>query len=153
MINTQYREATQQDIPALAQMRAIERGTQEFWTTRISGYMKAEHHPQQALLQRIIYIAADNETIVGFIAGHLTQRFECDGELQWINVSPEYRRNGVASALLKLLVRWFIEKNALHICANADADNPSSQFYRSHGAKEMNKHWLVWKNINVVMNK
>jgi hypothetical protein len=38
----QYREATQSDIPALAQIGASEWGTQEYRIMRISGYMNGE---------------------------------------------------------------------------------------------------------------
>jgi hypothetical protein len=37
-----YREVEQSDIPAMAQIRAAEWGTEEYWTTRIAGYMGAK---------------------------------------------------------------------------------------------------------------
>ncbi|MEP6951840.1 MAG: GNAT family N-acetyltransferase, partial [Ginsengibacter sp.] len=46
---------------------------------------------------RTIYIASEAGAVAGFIAGHLTRRYGCDGELQWINVAPEHRRSGTAS--------------------------------------------------------
>jgi ribosomal protein S18 acetylase RimI-like enzyme len=150
----QYREAIQSDIIALARIRAAESGTQEGWAMRISGYVNGELHPQQALLPRILYVAIKDDIIAGFIAGHITRRFECNGELQWINTIPEYRRYGIASQLLRLLAAWFIENKALHICVNVEPENSTAQqFYKRHGAGELNEHWLVWKNISIVMKE
>jgi GNAT superfamily N-acetyltransferase len=148
----QYREANKFDINTLAQIRANEWGTVKCWNTRISGYMDYTHHPQQALMPRIIYVAIKNEIIVGFIAGHLTKRYECDGELEWIDVISEHRRNGIASELVRLLAKWFIEKNAFKICIDP-GNETARQFYAKNGAEALNEHWMVWKDINVVLAK
>jgi GNAT superfamily N-acetyltransferase len=110
------------------------------------------HHPQQALMPRIIYVAIENETIVGFIAGHLTKRYECDGELEWIDVISKYRRNEIASELVRLLAKWFIEQNAFKICIDP-GNITARQFYGKNGAEPLNEHWMVWKDINVVFEK
>jgi GNAT superfamily N-acetyltransferase len=47
-----------------------------------------------------MYVAAEPEGFVGYVAGHLTRRYECDGELQWIDVRPEHRRIGFATQLM-----------------------------------------------------
>jgi len=138
----QYREVNSSDIPALAKIRAAEWESEEYWLWRISGYLKCELHPQQALLPRIIYVAVENSTVVGFIAGHLTKRFQCDGELQWINVSPEYRRKGIARGLLTQLAHWFMENRAYKICVDG-----SGEFYEKLGARQLNKHWMIWDDI------
>lgn len=130
------------DIPDLAKIRAAEWESEEYWMRRISGYLKYERHPQQALMPRIIYVATADGLIAGFIAGHLSQRLGCDGELEWINVIPSYRRKGIASELVKQLAIWFIEKNAFKICVNG-----SGQFYETLGAKQFNKHWMIWEDI------
>src|SRR5438445_13371805 len=66
-------------------------GTEQYWHDRISGYMRGELHPQQALAPRVVLVAEGGEDIVGFIAGHLTRRFGCDGELEWLDVVAECR--------------------------------------------------------------
>jgi GNAT superfamily N-acetyltransferase len=116
--------------------------------------MLCEHHPQQALKPRAMYVATQDDEIVGFIAGHLTRRYECDGELEWINVIPKHRGSGTASELLRLLVRWFIGQNAFRICVDVDPLNLTARtFYTNHGAKELNKHWLVWNDIQVALHE
>jgi GNAT superfamily N-acetyltransferase len=150
----QYRLATKSDIPALAVIRSKGWETPDYWTLRIEGYMKAELHPQKAPAPRVVYLATENERVAGFIAGHLTQRFNCDGELEWIDVIEEYRRKGIASELLHMLAAWFIDHKAFTICVNSGADNKvAHQFYKSNGAKDLQEHWLVWENINVLLKK
>jgi ribosomal protein S18 acetylase RimI-like enzyme len=154
MNTIQYREAVQSDIPDLAQIRAAVSGTPEGWLMRISGYLNGEHHPQQALRPRILYIASKDDVVVGFIAGHLTRRFECNGELEWINTIPEYRRYGIASELLRLLAAWFVENKSIKVCVDVDPDNSAAQqFYKRHGAENLNKHWLVWNDIGIVLKE
>jgi GNAT superfamily N-acetyltransferase len=149
-----FREAGKSDIPAMARIRAARWETQEFWEKRISGYMDCEHHPQKALMPRVIYVACEGDSPVGFIAGHLTRRYECDGELEWIDVIDTRRRSGVASELLRLLAQWFAVQNARRICVNADPANAAARsFYERHGAEPLNPHWLVWNDINIVLPK
>jgi len=85
------------------------------------------------------------------VAGHLTRRHGCDGELQWINVIPERRGSGIASELLRLLAGWFVEQKAFRICVNVDPSNAVARaFYIRHGAEKLNDHWLVWNDIRKV---
>jgi ribosomal protein S18 acetylase RimI-like enzyme len=150
----QYREANISDISAMARIRSINRGTEEYWSARISGYMNHEIHPQKGLIPRTIFIALEKETVIGFIAGHLTTRYECNGELEWIDVIAEYRRNKIASGLLRLLAAWFIEQKSLRICVDVDPANTTARkFYEKHGAEKLNEHWLVWKDISIVLEE
>jgi predicted N-acetyltransferase YhbS len=141
-MNIQYREATPGDIAELAKIRAAEWQSEEYWIRRISGYLNCELHPQYALLPRIIYLATDADKIVGFIAGHLTRRFQCEGELQWINVIRNYRGMRIAEGLVKQLANWFIQQKAFKICVDG-----SGPFYSRLGAKELNEHWMMWDDI------
>lgn len=149
-----YRQALKSDIPAMARLRAITWGTEDYWTTRITAYMDRELHPQKALKPRVLYVAVENNSLVGMIAGHLTRRFECAGELEWIDVVPEQRGTGIASELLRHLAKWFVEQEALRVCVDVDPDNASAQkFYRRHGAEDLRPHWLVWPDIGVALHK
>jgi ribosomal protein S18 acetylase RimI-like enzyme len=152
MAEIQYRKANESDVAGMAKIRAKNSGTEEYWNNRITGYLSCQHNPQQALSSRIIYIASDNERIVGFIAGHLTLRFHCDGELEWIDTISEYRRNGIATELLRLLSAWFVDNMALRICVNADPSNLiARQFYKKFGAEDLNEHWLFWRSIKKIL--
>jgi ribosomal protein S18 acetylase RimI-like enzyme len=154
MFTLKFKEAIESDIAALAAIRAAEWETDAFWHNRISGYMSGEHHPQKALEPRIVYIAEENNNVSGFIAGHLTQRYECDGEIQWLNVTPENKRSGLASKLIELLASWFIQQSACRICVNVDPENTAARnFYKHHGAADLNKYWLLWEDISIVLNR
>jgi ribosomal protein S18 acetylase RimI-like enzyme len=154
MFTVTYRQAERFDIPVMARIRAAEWETEEYWQQRIAGYLDGEIHPQKALKPRVSYVAYAGDSLVAFIAGHLTQRYSCDGELEWINVIREHRGTGIASELLRLLAAWFIKQKALRICVDVQPSNISARrFYMRHGAEDLNPHWLVWKNIGVVLDE
>jgi ribosomal protein S18 acetylase RimI-like enzyme len=118
----------------------------------LKGFTLRELHPQWALMPRVSYVALEGETLVGFIAGHLTVRFACDGELEWINVVPEHRGSAVGSELLRLLAAWFAEQKASRVCVDVDPANTTARrFYKRHGADNLNEHWLVWNDIKIVL--
>ena len=148
-----YREASREDILALARIRAAEWETEEYWQRRITGYLDRTIHPQHALKPRIIYLAEENDgEVVGFIAGHLTRRFDCDGELEWINVIKERRTRGIADVLLRHLAEWFAAQPCLRICVDVSPDNTvARKFYARHGAVELRPSWMVWEDIRVAL--
>lgn len=147
-----YREAREEDIPAMASIRAAEWGTQEYWMERIPAYLLGESDPQHARKTRVGYVACDESVVVGFITGHLTRRHQCDGELQWINVAQVYRGSETASELLRLLAKWFVDQNSSKVCVDVEPRNLSARnFYRKHGAVDLNPHWLIWNDISVVL--
>ena len=141
-----YREVKDEDVPMLAKFRSANNEEQIFWEQRITGYLKLTHHPQKALHERIIFVAEDNATIIGFIAGHLTRRFNCDGELQWINVIEKYRNKQIGFELLCVLNKWFIKHNAFKICVDP-GNEFARRFYKKYGAENLSNHWLFWKDV------
>ena len=145
-----YREAVLADVPALVRLRAAEWGSQQYWTNRITGYMEGRLHPQQALAPRIILLASDDSEIVGLVAGHLTRRFDCEGELEWIDVIRERRRQGIGSEMVRILAKWFAGQHAKRVCV--DPGNSSArQFYARLNAQNLNQHWMFWPDISRVL--
>ncbi|MBV9109865.1 MAG: GNAT family N-acetyltransferase [Gemmatimonadetes bacterium] len=142
-----YREAGLDDVPKLV---GLPRPGEAGGDHRMLAYLRGEHHPQQALVPRILLMAEAAGSPVGYVAGHLTQRFGCDGELQWIYVVPGYRRSGVGSRLLAMLAGWFVEHGAHRVCVDV-GDDAARPFYRRHGAIELNRHWMVWADIGVML--
>jgi GNAT superfamily N-acetyltransferase len=154
MAGVTYRQANESDVPAMARIRALDWESEQYWQKRISGYLAGRLHPRQALTPRAIYVASLHDSLVGFIAGHLTRRYGCQGELEWIDVVREHRRGGIASQLLSRLAAWFAEQQALRICVDANPANLIARsFYRRHGAEALNAHWLVWNDIRIVLGK
>jgi GNAT superfamily N-acetyltransferase len=147
-----FRVSDAGDRGAMALLRAREWGDVEYWENRISGYLDGRLNPVHALASRHCYVAAEGHELVGFAAGHLTCRYDCAGELQWMNVAPEWRGRGVASELLHLLAKWFVEQGALRVCADVDPSNGVARaFYRLHRAED--RHWLVWSDISVLLEE
>jgi GNAT superfamily N-acetyltransferase len=142
------RPAQDRDIPAMAAIRAERWQTQDFWETRIRGYLAGEHNPQQALPARAAFVAELDGVIGGFVAGHHTRRFACDAELEWIDVAAALRRQGIAARLLAGMAQWFVEQQLFRVCVNVAPDNaPAVSFYRKHGAQPLNEFFMVWPDI------
>ena len=115
----------------------------------MSLYLAGEHHPRHALAPRAMWLAEKAGRPVGYVAGHLTRRFTCDGELEWIYVVGEERRTGIAAELVRLLAAWFVEKGARRICVDL-GDKRARGFYLRLGAVDLRRHWLVWKDIGLL---
>ncbi len=95
-------------------------------------------------------MAIKDDAIIGFIAGHLTKRFECDGELEWIDVLSQGRRKGIASELVLELADWFKKQNAFKICVDP-GNEIARKFYFKNGAEKLNEHWMFWNNISLLL--
>lgn len=118
---------------------------------RMAAYFRAEHHPQNALLPRTGFVALLDGITVGYIAGHLSTRHGCGGELQYLFVAPEWRRQAIAGELVRHLAAWFVERGVRRVCVCLDADSPSAKpFYANMGAKPLSPErqlWYVWEDI------
>ena len=147
--NVLYRQARHSDIPMMAEIRAADWGTQEYWRERILQYLMHKVHPWDALRPRVSFVCVEHQRVVGLIAGHLTRRFGCDGELEWISVRPECRSRGIASELLCRLAKWFVAHQAHRVCVDVEPSNQAARrFYAGHGAEDLKPHWMVWKDIH-----
>ena len=147
-----YRLAERSDIPAMARIWSIEGREGGASAERMARYLGGEHHPRQALPPRVLWVALDGDSLVGYAAGHLTRRYHCDGELQWIYVLPERRRAGIASELLRRLAGWFVEQHAGRVCVNVDPTNAAAlHFYARHHVETMTDQWRVWADIAAVL--
>jgi ribosomal protein S18 acetylase RimI-like enzyme len=148
--NINFREFADRDLLSLARLRSTSEHEIAFWQDRILKYLAGTHNPQKALSERVIYVAECNDLVVGFIAGQLTTRFDCQGELQWINISPEFQRKKLASKLVQLLAHWFIQRDAYKVCVDPGTE-VAEQFYAANGASKLNEHWMYWENIAQVV--
>ena len=147
-----YREATKADIPAMAKIRSAIWETTEFWNERIEGYMNGQSNPTDALPLRQLFVATSENVVVGFTAGHCSTRYGCEGELQWINVVPDFHRNGIATALVRHLAAWFDKQQVHRVCTDVDPGNIIARnFYQHLGATPLNKSWMTWTDIGVLL--
>lgn len=119
----------------------------------MAAYLEGRHHPQQALPPRVGYVALDKGAVIGYIAGHLTTRHGCGREVQYLFVAPAYRRQSIATELLRLLATWFQEHGAQKVCVAVADDSPAEAqpFIERLGASPLKKNWYAWENIAVVL--
>jgi GNAT superfamily N-acetyltransferase len=141
------RPVQESDIPSIAAIRAQRWQTEAFWIDRINRYLRGEHSPQKALFTRAAFVAVHEGKLAGFVAGHRTLRFDCEGELQWIDVREENRGRGIGYKLIARIGAWFVEHNVTRVCVNVDPSNtPARNLYTRCGAEPFNEHWMIWKN-------
>jgi len=142
-----FREATSADVPAMERCRALDREAGPA-DARMAAYLDGNHHPQHALPPRVGFLAFVADDVVGYVAGHATTRYSCSGEVQYLYVTPAYRRFGVARGLLSAVAGWFDANDIHRVCVNADVDSDGAvAFYVAQGARPLNKYWYVWENI------
>jgi len=119
---------------------------------RMAAYLEGRHHPRHALTPRTAYLATVDSGLAGYIAGHLTRRYGCEGEVQYLYVAKGHRRAGVATALLRHLAQWFVENGAARICVDVNDDSPGARpFYLSRGAQQLRPHWMMWSDIKTIL--
>ena len=146
------RAATLADIAAIRAAWATTAGEGGGPDERMERYLAGEHHPQHALAPRVMFVALEGGVVSGYVAGHLTRRFGCEGELQWIYVAPHRRRAGIATLLVRRLAAWFAERNAASVCVDVLPENTGARrLYARLGAREMNPHWMVWDDISIAL--
>jgi GNAT superfamily N-acetyltransferase len=118
---------------------------------RVAAYFDGRHRPRQALAPRAGFVAVADGAVIGYTAGHLTTRYGYQGELQYLFVAPEYRRHGIATALVRRLASWFLDHKATRVCVNVDPDSPAARpFYESLGARPFKPEWLGWEEVGAV---
>lgn len=149
MSEIRYRRAEAADVPSLALLpgQGEPGGAAD---ERMLPYLLGHHHPQQALGPRVMWMVMDGDRPIGYIAGHLTRRFDCDGELQYLYVLPARRGGEVAAGLLRQLARWFVQRGARRVCVDVGNER-ARRFYTRHGAAELREHWRVWDDVGVVL--
>src|SRR5690349_12176280 len=149
ILEIQFREASAADVPAMI----TSHGATSAADSRIAAYLNRQHHPQQALLPRMAYVALHEKRVIAYVAGHRTARHGCEGEVQYLFVSPDFRRRGIATELLRRLAAWFQSQGVQNVCVALANDSPpeAKPFYESAGAAPLKKYWYAWQNIGSIL--
>lgn len=130
----------------MAAIRAREWETEAYWLKRIGGYLAWDNSPE-AQAARAVFVAVDGATVVGFVAGHRTRRYGCDGELEWINVIPERRGEGISGQLMARMGEWFVEQGLGRICVDVEPGNVvARRLYARYGAEPFKPYWMIWED-------
>jgi GNAT superfamily N-acetyltransferase len=149
-----FRIATSVDVPAMVACHVTDDGVIPY-DPRMASYLDGKSHPQQALPERVGYVATIDDAVVGYVAGHLTTRNDCAGEIQLLFVSPACRRKGIGTMLLGLLAAWFKKQDARRVCVPIANDSaPEAKPFVEHaGASPLRRHWHGWEDIGVLVGK
>ena len=112
------------------------------WRTYFDG-----QSPQTSKPQRVVFKAIYQDSIVGYLAGHLTTRYNMDAEIQSFYVLKMHQRNGIGSYLLSEFAGWVIANECKSLCVGIAANNKYQAFYLKHGGKHLNEHWIYWNDV------
>ncbi|MFC6644699.1 GNAT family N-acetyltransferase [Granulicella cerasi] len=144
-------EATFNDLAAMARLRGDQWGSPNEWEPRLTAYMIRQQTPPYGLEPRAFFVAVDDteNEVVGLIAGHLTTRFGCKGEIQWLDVDSRLRGQRIADKLLDAMFAWFRSQGAAKICVNVTPTNDSARtVFLRRDAEAMGTHWMVFNDIS-----
>ncbi len=137
-----------QSFPEHMDEVAIDYATRLYrWQTYFNGESPASSKPE-----RIVFKVVKDGQIVGFIAGHLTNRHK-DSEIQNFYLLKEDQRKGIGSNLLKSLIPWLISHGAKSLCVGIFPENPYQAFYLKYGGAYLNPHWIFWDDLPLLQNK
>ena len=118
------------------------------WETYFNGTSPASSKPG-----RIILKAVTDDAIIGCIAGHLTNRYGLDAEIQSFYILKEYQRNGTGKQLLKKLVEWLLTQHAKSLCVGIKPANKYKAFYLKYRGKYLNGHWIYWDDMEALVKQ
>lgn len=128
---------------------AIDYDTRHYrWNTYFNGQSPASAKPE-----RVVYKAVIDGEIVGYIAGHLTERYEKDAEIQSFYILKEHQRKGIGAKLLVEFLGWLQTHGATSLCVGIDSTNPYHAFYLKYKAGYLNPHWMSWDDIEALQRK
>jgi ribosomal protein S18 acetylase RimI-like enzyme len=98
-------------------------------------------------------LAAESDgKIVGFALGCMMEKPRSAwryGWLEWLAVSPRFKRRGIAARLLNQLTQRFIEREARIMLVDTDEDNADAlSFFRKTGFGQELKHVYLSRNLD-----
>lgn len=118
------------------------------WQTYFVGQSPASAKPE-----RIVFKALIGNELVGYIAGHLTTRYDKDAEIQSFYILKEYQGKGIGGQLLHHFVKWLLQYDVKSLCVGFHEANPYQAFYIKYGGKYLNPHWIYWDEVNDLLPK
>jgi len=137
-------ESKRESIPEIIEGFEIDKEARvNRWVTYFKGTS-----PQTSKRARIVYKAMSQDRIVGYLAGHLTTRFNLDAEIQSFYILKSHQRQGLGTTLLKQFAAWLQSNHATSLCVGIAPENQYKAFYLKHKGQYINDHWIYWADIN-----
>jgi ribosomal protein S18 acetylase RimI-like enzyme len=97
-------------------------------------------------------VAEDDGKVVGFALGCMMEKPRSAwryGWLEWLGVSPRYKRCGIARRLLNQLTQLFIDREARIMLVDTDEDNADAlTFFRRTGFGQETWHVYLSRNLD-----
>lgn len=139
-----FRDATAEDIPALAQLHvtawnATYPGTRQPPTvaTRASQWRRAFAEKASGANWFCIVIERPDGALIGFAKGNRSDHPSYAGELNKIYLLPEYYRLGLGRRLMGHVARRFLAQGISTMWLVGEPDNPSAAFHEALEGKNM----------------
>jgi len=128
------RPATKQDLSDIQQLdQALNAERENMWDeTTQQFHVRTSPRDSIALSKNdICFVAEEGDAIIGCVVGSITERKHYTlsklGSLDVLYIMPEYRKQGIASELLKKLEQEFRTRGCDHITTHTDAENLRAQ--------------------------
>lgn len=153
-----FREATPDDIPALAELHV------RTWNDTYAPLMRGPPVGVRAAQWRAAFADSPRRWFcfvavrqdgapVGFAKGILREGPGDPGELNKLYVDREYQGLGLGSRLIGRVAQRFLDYGVTAMSAYVDPRNPSCGFFEKHGGEwltedgRVNFSWYVWKDL------
>ncbi len=108
--------------------------------------------PQTSKPERLILKAINNDNkVIGYLAGHLTTRYNLDAEIQSFYVLLQEQKQNVGTKLLTEFVKWLLDLNAGNLCVGFKPENKYKAFYLKFGGQYLNEHWIYWQDTTQLL--
>jgi GNAT superfamily N-acetyltransferase len=134
-------------FPDLVEPHDIDCETRQYrWKTWFAAQSPATSKPERAMFK-----AVSGEAIIGYIAVHLTSRYDKDAEIQSFYVLKDHQRKGVGRGLLLKALEWLEAHHAKSLCVGISSKNPYQAFYIKYGGRYLNENWIFWDDIGVII--
>jgi GNAT superfamily N-acetyltransferase len=136
-------ESKRESIPGIVESFEIDKEARvNRWVTYFRG-----QSPQTSKPERVVFKAVSKNRIVGYLAGHLTTRFNLDAEIQSFYIIKSYQRQAIGTRLLIQFREWLISKKATSLCVGITPANKYKAFYLKNKGQYLNDHWVYWADI------
>jgi ribosomal protein S18 acetylase RimI-like enzyme len=149
--NVEIRQMELKDLPAVFRL-----GQRLFTAEKLPTlYRSWDEHEILELFssdEETCLVAETEGKIIGFALGCMMEKPRSAwryGWLEWLAVSPRFKRRGIAARLLNQLTQRFIEREARIMLVDTDEDNADAlSFFRRTGFGQELKHVYLSRNLD-----
>lgn len=137
-----------QSIPECIEDYEIDYSSRHYrWQTYFKGQSPQTSKPERVVLKAV----NDNSKIIGYLAGHLTIRYDLNAEIQSFYVLKQMQKQNIGTKLLTKFAKWLIDMEARSLCVGINPENKYKGFYIKYGGQYLNEHWLYWQDITQLL--